>query len=519
MRRWSAFILSLVIAVSALAQKETPPTQMFTVAEFKEALAAARGLPDKKLAEHIADVKLTERMSDQTFAQISADLPGPISRLALLGLADESQFLDPPSAELPASPPPDHAAQQALVQKAIDYVTRAIAELPDFIATENTQVFDGTPLLVSPELHHALYHSVDENLRLVRTRNGRIDVRYSNGVEVFIDPKKKSETECDSTTGDEMTGFTELLPRVTYEILKGKVVWSHWEQAPEGILPIFHYEASLLWNFPRRCQNEVKLPRPTLVDFRGEVAINPTNGSFSRITERLHYDLHAAGPKGVVTYTMVTYGPVQIGGQTYICPRRSIGLGLGPAFIGSSSDEESLKNSFGLSEEPTLERVDDVIYTDYHIFRAKSRILPGTAPGPPPSGPATRSRESKPARPSEPSNRTRTLAPPSRSPQAASRVSQAFRLGSLDRLIRCDRLQPLGQSRPGRPRTFHNHPPHRRKQHQPTLMRRHHPQPMRSRQAKHKMTLHLADHRPHRRCANRQKHPHPPPISTHPSHT
>ncbi len=51
----------------------------------------AQGLSDKKLVEQVADVKLTERMSDPTFTHISAGVRGPKSRMALLGLADESQ--------------------------------------------------------------------------------------------------------------------------------------------------------------------------------------------------------------------------------------------------------------------------------------------------------------------------------------------------------------------------------------------------------------------------------------------
>jgi hypothetical protein len=381
-QKLSALILSLGLLGLAFAQKETPPTQMFTVAQFEEALASAHGLPDKKLAEHIAEVKLTERMSDETFYHISAGLPGPKTRLALLGLADESQFLDLPAAEIPAKPAPDYTTQQALVQKALNYVAKAIPQLPDFIATRHHKLFDGTPLIVSPDLHHALYPLMEDNSRLASNGAGRIDVRYSDGIEVFINPKKKTLTKCDPISGDEMSDFGEILPRVAYEMIKGKVVWSHWELGVDGLLPVFHFEAKLAWNFPHRCKNVADVPRPTLVDFRGEVAINSKDGSFVRVTERLHYDLKAWGRQGVISYIMVEYGLVEIGGQTYICPRKSVGLGFTPALLRPPSVREGTDENLTRGEEIAAERVIDITYTDYHIFRSKSRILPATTPEP-----------------------------------------------------------------------------------------------------------------------------------------
>jgi hypothetical protein len=226
----------------------------------------AQGLSDKKLVEQVADVKLTERMSDPTFAHISADLRGPKSRMALLGLADESQSS---ICRLRGFPPRPH--------------------LPNFTATRESKLFDGTPLLVSPDLHHSLIPSINESSRLFMTGPGRIDVRYSEGLEVFINPKNKTQMTCDPIArGDEPSDFGELLPRVACEMIKGKVVWSHGEQGTGGVFPVFHFEARLLWNFPHRCRNELDVPRPTPVKFRGELAIDPQSGPVLRVTERFH---------------------------------------------------------------------------------------------------------------------------------------------------------------------------------------------------------------------------------------
>jgi hypothetical protein len=396
MRKLAMLVLSTGMVLPAFADEKPPTTQMFTVAQLEEALAAAHGLPDKKLAEHIADVKLTERLSDANFARIQAGLPGPKSKLALLALADESAFLDLPAAEIPSTPAPDHATQLALINRAMDYVLKEIPKLPDFFATRTTTRFGGTPLIISGSLHEALFPGLEGNQRLTGLGTTSVSVRYSNGLEVFADPKKAAKTECriHNGAGGSSGEFGEVLTRVAYEATHGKMVWSHWEQGVAGLLAVFHYQARLAYKFPNRCPHEIATS-PDLVDFQGEIAVNPVDGSILRLTEmsRINDDLFGLGAQIEHNNIMVEYASVEIGGTTYLCPVKSVYFTFGAHFFDTRLELDRFDKSYGLSEDPVVESVNNMTFTDYHMFRATTHILTGAPSGPdanpPASAPAT----------------------------------------------------------------------------------------------------------------------------------
>lgn len=72
---------------------------------------------------------------------------------------------------------------------------------------------------------------------------------------------------------------------------------------------------------------------------------------------------------------MVEYGPVEMGGTTYICPVRSVSISRQPTVKVIHEWGEVFK-VYGPFE--TL--LDDVIFDKYHLFRSESRILPGFTP-------------------------------------------------------------------------------------------------------------------------------------------
>jgi len=68
---------------------------------------------------------------------------------------------------------------------------------------------------------------------------------------------------------------------------------------------------------------------------------------------------------------LVEYGPVEIGGRTYICPIASVGIGQVrldgmPAGLAPAGDNDA-HSAMG---------VNHTDFQRYHLFRAESRILP-----------------------------------------------------------------------------------------------------------------------------------------------
>jgi hypothetical protein len=75
---------------------------------------------------------------------------------------------------------------------------------------------------------------------------------------------------------------------------------------------------------------------------------------------------------------MVDYGSVPLGGSSYICPVKGVAMAVMP--MGDpTSDAVAIQT-----------QLNDVAFTDYHLFRSESRILPATETGsdaPPPAAP------------------------------------------------------------------------------------------------------------------------------------
>jgi hypothetical protein len=117
--------------------------------------------------------------------------------------------------------------------------------------------------------------------------------------------------------------------------------------------------------------------------YHGEIGVNPADGSILRLT--MVADL-APGDPGTRAGLLVEYGPVEIGGSTYICPLRSVALSL----VWQMRLQKNQLTGDTMVRGPLQTRVNDVAFKDYHLFRAEMRILPDSEADPQskPSAPA-----------------------------------------------------------------------------------------------------------------------------------
>jgi hypothetical protein len=171
MKRTAVVLLILCgITIPALAVKRV------TIAQLEQLINTFRGKQDSDLAYQIADAQLTERLSTDRVARMSASLPGDKSRQALTAIAAASEFQYPPAAEIPATAAPDLAGQRRIMGLVADYVTKTIPLLPNFLATRTTTRFEDTPLLQRPGEFFVPYeplHFVGASGVTVLYRNGR----------------------------------------------------------------------------------------------------------------------------------------------------------------------------------------------------------------------------------------------------------------------------------------------------------------------------------------------------------
>ena len=72
---------------------------------------------------------------------------------------------------------------------------------------------------------------------------------------------------------------------------------------------------------------------------------------------------------------MIEYGLVEIGGNNYICPVRSVSISRARSVTVLTEWDESFR-TYG----PFATMLNDVVFEQYHMFRAKSRMLIDTPP-------------------------------------------------------------------------------------------------------------------------------------------
>ena len=388
MRKLLLWLLLATIPLPVFAAKRV------TADRLEKLLAAAHGKPDAKVAQQLANLELSERLSGARLARWEAELPGPDSRQALVALADASAFLDPPAAEIPATAPPDVATQRQIVALAVDYVSKTISRLPDFVATRDTIRFEDSPprqldngTVTGNFVPYEPLHPVARSSDMVFYRDGK------EVVDSDADKVRQSESAASglNTWGE----FGPILTTVLLDAAQGTMGWSHWEQGSAGAQAVFSYavpKAKSHYEVKYCCvqRDNLNLLFKQLSGYRGEIAIDPANGTILRLT--VAADLGKNDPI-VKANILVEYGPVEIGGVTYICPLKSVSISLAHKQDAHAIRMQRLaativeQNNQSIPA-PLQTLVDDVAFEQYHIFRAETSILTGDIPGtgnPPPA--------------------------------------------------------------------------------------------------------------------------------------
>src|SRR5262249_55628970 len=103
-----------------------------------------------------------------------------------------------------------------------------------------------------------------------------------------------------------------------------------------------------------------------------EIAIDPASGAILRLA--LQSDLQSTTPS-TRSDVLIEYGPVHIGGTTYICPLRSVSIMRARSVRVITEWDEALR-LYG----PYATMLNDVSFDRYHIFRSNSRVLNGSDP-------------------------------------------------------------------------------------------------------------------------------------------
>lgn len=334
-------LFAVVQATFALAHDPVPEDrrdatgfQWVTVEQLEQIIATAKSQSDRTLAKRIGLLQLKERLDGNALQRCENDVRGRRAKEALMVVADKSAFLPPPAAEIPSLAEPDTAGQRAMIALMQQYVTKTLHQLPDFYATRITTTF-------GLDLSRA-------GLKPVGTY--RVIVHYSNGKEVVRLEKGPLENRDLTNRGL----FGPILAMAMLDSVRGNLAWSRWEQGATNLEAVFSYSVTASTS-----HYEVN---GRMRGYSGDIAIDPSSGAILRLVVQTGMDQNATielvGLNTEIANVEVEYGPVDLGGKTYICPLRSVTL---------------------------VERMDstwlnDVVFKQYHLFRGEHRILPGFTP-------------------------------------------------------------------------------------------------------------------------------------------
>ena len=364
-RTWILIGVFLGIALSGSA------TQRVSVEQLERILTESRSLPDADLAAKLSDLLLTERFTSTRLAHWQTNVPGERSQRALYGLADRSAFLEPPAADVPVTTEPSVDEQRKIMGLAATYVSKTIPQLPRFFATRTTTHFKtASGSATDPSSLEA--NSLDA-IRITRAK-----IMYRDGEEV-VEPgpikvdKTRTPTEGLKTWG----AFGPILGLVLVDAAQNKLAWSHWEQGPDGNIAVFRYSVT-----KDKSHYEVRYccvasafglesnSFQQMSAYRGEISVDPTTGVIVRLT--LEAELSASDPISRAAIA-VEYGPVELGGASYICPARSVSLSVANT-LKQVQDAEG--RSFPTNGPPQM-LLNHMAFDQYHLFRSESRVLSG----------------------------------------------------------------------------------------------------------------------------------------------
>jgi hypothetical protein len=376
-------LLILLWMVIPALRAQTP----LSVDQFDQTVPVLHAQGDAAAARQLAGLALTERAGADRLARWEAAAPGMRTREALVALADQAAFLNPPAADMPATAPPDSAELHAILAHTVEYVNKTLHKLPDFYALRTTTRLEvATPAQLQRQREATeLYQlsrskisfqelgransAVSKDLRLYYVGSWDAQVTYRDGLEVADasvakpGPAGKRTPARPPPLGLETSGeFGPILYTVLADAIHGNVAFSHWEQASAGPLAVLHYDVPE--KISHYAVESATGGGPDYPAYHGEIAVDPASGTIGRVT--IHA-LSQVGGASIESAILVEYGSVQIGGSTYTCPLHG---------VASSRASDTANAPLATSLGPSQIYLNDVSFTQYHLFRAETRILP-----------------------------------------------------------------------------------------------------------------------------------------------
>ncbi len=313
-------LLALVLAISLAAQSK------MNLDQLREMISSSLALKhdDKKIAEYLKHVELSEKLDDAMIEQFMAMGAGARTIHELQVLRDKTANLKPkmapPSQDTPAAmslgtqheykpiPPPDSVKQAQILDLMREYALNYTKSLPNFLCLQVTDRFVYVPrygrdIKIDKLVAQVAYNEGHETYKQV-SRNGQ----YQFGDE------NKLGGGGSVSSGE----FGSLLSKVFEPASEAQFEWARWGTLRGKRVAVYsYYIDSGHSSFTISYNNEQHI----VTAYRGEVMGDPDTGEITRVKFEA-VDIPAGFPvKEAVD--ILDYGEVQISGNPYICPLKA----------------------------------------------------------------------------------------------------------------------------------------------------------------------------------------------------
>jgi hypothetical protein len=350
------------ITVEQLEQKLAVPTP--AASSHSEVPVAL--LQDGTLAVQIDNLLLSERLTPATLdAILKKHTLGLQTQRALRLLADRSALLDPPASELPDWPAPYADQQQHMLDAARAYVFQTLTHLPNFFATRTTSRFSG----LSPEVNQT---GLQVHVGLYPRGTSSREITFRDGKELIDPMRAQRHAQTLPQAGLESWGEFGPEPAVVLmAVTTGTIAFHHWEQSPTGLAAVYRYsvpEEDSKYEVNYTCNGSNAFHAQP--GYHGSLAIDPVSGAILRIT--LQADSKPEDPISHVA-SVIEYGPIEIGGRTYICPVHSLAFSVEEVSICFRElKDQALVHNRALVQPLVL---NQTTFSDYHRLGSTSKII------------------------------------------------------------------------------------------------------------------------------------------------
>jgi hypothetical protein len=365
----------LILSICAnVSPAEADTAKKVGTDELLQMVAAAQSMPDADMAQKLAGLVLTDRLSSARLAELINRLPGEKSRMAVTVLADQSIFLPPSPDAMPTDPIPDAASTRQMLVKVVNYVNTTVRQLPNLMATRATNGFEDRPReerLTSTGIESLEY------LPLHWVGSVNMEVTYRDRQEV-ADKSVKVEKKGNGVGGLITTGeFGPVLSTILADALKGKITWARWEKSSDGTLAVFHYQVPedksnyrvqfccIIDGYTSDGTAESKVFNERSA-YQGDIVFSPADGSVRRLT------LQADLPTGALVSAAgmaIEYAPRDIGGRSYLCPVKSVSI------LQAHTAQQTGAFSRANYKGPPKTFLNDVIFSHYRRFGSEMKVL------------------------------------------------------------------------------------------------------------------------------------------------